>query len=139
MKNYPIVGREMLLYSHLFLFEHLPKAFIAGMLIEPSSTAGQNIVHLWIHCSYEVPIALREEEERLISFRALWMELIKSCYHLPLTNGTINCARFLLGSERWFFRGSLSCFQFSVHGMAGIRVWVWRERAPCQVKKYVKI
>jgi len=39
-------------HTYLIFFEHLPKAFIARVLIEPSPAAGQNIVNCWIHCSY---------------------------------------------------------------------------------------
>lgn len=45
-------ARKILRLSYLLLLEHLPKVFIARVLIEPSSAAGQNIVRCWLHCLY---------------------------------------------------------------------------------------
>ena len=38
--------------TYLLLIEHSPKVLIAGMLIEPSSTARQNIIISWLHCHF---------------------------------------------------------------------------------------
>eukprot|EP00986_Skeletonema_menzelii_P013660 scaffold8146_cov157-Skeletonema_menzelii.AAC.3 len=74
----------MLIHSHLFLFEHPPKASIARMLNEPSSTAGQHIVSvdetertatIYYHYHYHfltglfivLSLAVSLERERVVS------------------------------------------------------------------------
>ena len=37
------------MHTHLMLVEHLPEVLIARMLIEPSSTARQNVIISWLH------------------------------------------------------------------------------------------
>jgi hypothetical protein len=52
MKNgIPIIeeGQKTSVLSYLLLLEHPPKVFIARVLIEPSSAAGQNVVDCGLH------------------------------------------------------------------------------------------